>query len=184
MAETQYDPEIKFMIGEDKAKTVTLLFDDCLDKIGKYGPFKKYTVSENDIQCTFIASDGLHDQLKWYNKGSVLKITKIEYEPEKTKFVVTGINGTNTIDPENPPNKAQNTPLNAVPKLNPIPTIDDRTHDIHRQVAFKEACKMFGSTDETLSDDQLFIIKANTDSLLANVLEYLAPIIDDDDVPF
>ena len=79
--------------------------------------------------------------------------------------------------------QAQNTPLNAVSQPNPTPTIDDRTHDIHRQVAFKEACKMFGPTDETLSDEQLSIIKANTDSLLANVLEYTAPIIDDD-VPF
>ena len=57
-------------------------------KGGEYGDFMIYGVEYEGEDCTFIASDGLHEQLSKYKKGDMVEIIKIDDDNKKSHFEV------------------------------------------------------------------------------------------------
>ena len=181
MAEPQYDPEIKFFAGEENAKTVKLLFDKGLEREGRHGLFYKYTVDHLGVQSTFIASKGLHEQLKWYSRDAVLKITKEEYEPNKHRFEVDVVSGDKkaVLDV---PSMAQNTPKKEVSQQN------DTSLQIKWGMALNNATKIviakhtfLGTTVE--NDEVVREVEELTNKLF-KVACSMPTSINEDDVPF
>ena len=161
---------------------VKFLFDTPIEGTNNYGMYHLYAFDVKGEEHGLFATDALHEKLKNFTKGDMVNIRKEEYEANKFAF--------NVIPEEGTPARNTGTPngIDSSYKSAPSPTTtesrqyqakqnDSRTKDIHRQVAFKEACKMFGDFTGFLEEEELEIIRTNTDKLLS-VIE------DGDNLPF
>jgi len=141
---------------------ITLLYDKCKSGESNYGPWMLYGVEHDGQQHGLFAEDALHQELKKYNKGAKIVIRRNQNDEGKLEWQVTPANGNN--------NSSNQTVLSY---------LDDRTRDIHRQVALKIATISIGQNVKPWIDADLQEIKIRMDKLL----EILDGSIEDD-LPF
>jgi len=146
----------------NKDYPITLTYDQCKSGESQYGPWYLYGIDYNGEPMGIFAEDALHHQLKEYGKGAKLVIRRNQ-ENGKLEWRVTPANG-------NIPSKQTKTYSSF---------LDDRTRDIHRQVALKIATISIGQSLKPWTDEDLVEIKVRMDKLL-DILDG-SP---DDDLPF
>lgn len=143
---------------------VTLVYDQCKSGESNYGRWNLYGVEYEGEQQGIFAEDALHQELKKYGKGARLVIRRNQNESGQLEWQVTPANGGTH-------HKPQQTVLSY---------LDDRTRDIHRQVALKIATISIGQTTKPWTDDDLQEIKIRMDKLLV-ILDGSA---EDEPLPF
>jgi hypothetical protein len=129
---------------------ITLAYDKCKSGESNYGPWNLYGVEHDGEQQGIFAEDALHQQLQKFGKGAKLVIRRNQDESGQLEWQVTPANG-------NTQHKSQQTVLSY---------LDDRTRDIHRQVALKIATISIGQTTKPWTDEDLQEIKVRMDKLL------------------
>ncbi len=129
-----------------------------------YGPWHLYHMQHNGEKYSHFAQPNLHSQLESFAEGDRLTIRKEQTEKDGYKWVVNGNSESKPIVP----------PTAKSPRV----MIDDRTHDIHRQVCLKIAGQSFPASDRPWNDELVKEFERRTESLL-RVLEG-----DQDDLPF
>ena len=129
---------------------VVLTYDECKSGESQYGPWNLYGVEYEGEQQGIFAEDALHQQLQKYGKGTKLVIRRNQDENGQLEWQVVPVNG-----------QAQHQPQQPVLKY-----LDDRTADIHRQVALKIATISLGQSLKPWSDEDLQEIKVRMDKLL------------------
>ena len=134
----------------NKDYPVTLVYDQCKSGKSNYGPWNLYGVKYEGVEQGIFAEDALHQQLQLYGKGSKLVIRRNQDDSGQLEWQVVPANG-----------NTQRKPNHLVPKH-----LDDRTADIHRQVALKIATISVGQTTKPWTDEDLSEIKVRMDKLL------------------
>jgi len=134
----------------NKAYPVTLIYDKCKSGESQYGPWNLYGVEHDGEQQGIFAEDALHQELQKYGKGAKLVIRRNQNESGNLEWQVTPANGNAT-------HKSNKTVLSY---------LDDRTRDIHRQVALKIATVSIGHNIKPWSDADLQEIKVRMEKLL------------------
>jgi hypothetical protein len=129
---------------------VTLTYDQCKSGESQYGPWNLYGVEYEGVEQGIFAEDALHQQLQKYGKGARLVIRRNQDENGQLEWHVASANGS-----------AQRQPQQTVLKY-----LDDRTADIHRQVALKIATISIGQSLKPWADEDLQEIKVRMDKLL------------------
>lgn len=129
---------------------VTLVYDQCKSGESQYGPWNLYGVEHNGEEQSLFAEDALHQELKKYSKGAKLVIRRNQDENGTLSWQVVPANG-----------ESQNKPKQTV-----VGYLDDRTRDIHRQVALKIATISIGQSQKAWSDEDLHEIKVRMNKLL------------------
>ena len=142
---------------------VVLTYDKCKSGESQYGPWNLYGVEYEGEQQGIFAEDDLHQQLQKYGKGARLVIRRNQDENGQLEWSVSPAIGS-----------AQHQPQQPVLKY-----LDDRTADIHRQVALKIATISLGQSLKPWTDEDLQEIKVRMDKLL-DILDG-SP---EDDLPF
>lgn len=142
---------------------VTLIYDQCKSGESNYGPWNLYGVEYEGEQQGIFAEDALHQELKKYAKGARLVIRRNQDDNGHLEWSVIPANG-----------NAQHQPKKTVLKY-----LDDRTADIHRQVALKIATISIGQSTKPWADEDLKEIQVRMDKLL-NILDGSTK----DDLPF
>ena len=130
--------------------SVKLNYDKCKSGESQYGSWNFYSISYNDENHGLFADEHLHQKLKKYGKDAKLIIRRNQDTNGMVKWQVTPANGT-----------SQNRSKQTV-----ISYLDDRTKDIHRQVALKIATISIGQSQKAWSDEDLQEIKVRMDKLL------------------
>lgn len=141
-------------IQKDTDNIVEFLYDTPKTGTNNYGAWHLYGVMHEGAEKGIFATDYLNDKLRFYRKGDKVNIRKEEVGG-KTVWNVVPEEGTNVKN-------VTNTTLG----------IDDRTHDIHKQVCLKLAVDMAVKKDvhTIITDAEQVIIEANMKALL-QVLE-------------
>lgn len=129
---------------------ITLAYNKCKSGESNYGPWNLYGVEHDGEQQGIFAEDALHQELKKYGKGAKLVIRRNQDENGQLEWRVTPANG-----------NTQHQPKQTVLKY-----LDDRTADIHRQVALKIATISIGQNVKPWTDEDLQEIKVRMDRLL------------------
>lgn len=142
---------------------VTLIYDQCKSGESNYGTWNLYGVEYEGEQQGIFAEDALHQELKKYAKGARLVIRRNQDDNGHLEWLVTPANG-----------NAQHQPKQTVLKY-----LDDRTADIHRQVALKIATISIGQSTKPWADEDLKEIQVRMNKLL-NILDGST----EDDLPF
>ena len=142
---------------------VTLVYDQCKSGESNYGRWNLYGVEHDGEQQGIFAEEPLHQELRKYGKGTKLVIRRNQDNNGQLEWSVTPANG----------NTQQQ------PKQTVLSYLDDRTRDIHRQVALKIATISIGQNVKPWTDDDLKEIEVRMDRLL-EILDGRA----DDDLPF
>ena len=165
-----------FKLNPTDANVVELMYNEPKTGTNNYGDWYLYGVRKDGVETSFFATDALHKKLSAYSQGAKLSIKKEEYAPGKSAWTVQPLEGTTASAP-----------------TTTTRTIDDRTHDIHKQVCLKLAVELFGTKKgDILSGKDVSIIEANTLALL-DILEYSQKVKDltnsndpvvNDDMPF
>lgn len=127
---------------------VTLVYDQCKSGESNYGPWNLYGVKYEGIEQGIFAEEALHQELKKYSKGSKLVIRRDQDSDGNLEWNVTPANGNN---------RSNQTVLNYM---------DDRTKDIHRQVALKIATLSIGQSTKPWVDEDLQEIRVRMGMLL------------------
>lgn len=127
---------------------VTLIYDQCKSGESNYGPWMLYGVEYEGEQQGIFAEEALHQELKKYGKGAKLVIRRNQDKGGKLAWQVTPANGSSQT------------------KQTVISYLDDRTRDIHRQVALKIATISIGQSQKAWSDEDLLEIKERMEKLL------------------
>jgi hypothetical protein len=130
---------------------VVLTYDQCKSGESQYGPWHLYGVEYEGVEQGIFAEEALHQELKKYGKESRLVIRRIQDDSGKIEWQVVPTNG----------GGAQRSPQQTVLKY-----LDDRTADIHRQVALKIATISIGQSTKPWTDEDLLEIKVRMDKLL------------------
>lgn len=143
-------------LSPDKENVIELLYDQPKTGTNNYGEWFLYGVKKDQQEVSFFATSSLHKKLSGFGKGSKLSVTKEEYAPNKFAWTV---NSLKTVQPSAP-----------APQNSANQHIDNRTHDIHKQVCLKLAIEMLGKVDGIITDAQLIVVDANMNHLL-NILE-------------
>lgn len=142
-----------FKLSPTDANIVELLYPQPKTGTNTYGNWYLYGVKKDGVETGFFATDALHKKLSVYGQGARVSITKEEYAPGKSAWTVEPIEGT---QPQ------ASTPINT------SKTVDDRTHDIHKQVCLKLAVELFGvKKGGMLTDTDMVTIDTNMQSLLS-----------------
>jgi len=142
-------------LSPDGDNIVELLYPTPKTGTNNYGNWYLYGVIKDGQETGFFATDSLHKKLSVYGQGARVNIVKEEYAPNKYAWTVTPLSGT----------KPSTTPTVGTK------SVDDRTHDIHKQVCLKLAIELHSQGfDQLLTDTELTVIDANTKMLLS-VLE-------------
>jgi len=128
---------------------VEFLYDEPKTGTNNYGQWFLYGVKNEGKEKGIFATQALHNKIQYYRRGDRVNIRKEEYEPGKFGWNVIPEEGTTVKSETNSTSK-----------------IDDRTHDIHKQVCLKLAVDMMKAEGGTLSEGQLIVIEANMNSLL------------------
>jgi hypothetical protein len=142
---------------------ITLTYDKCKSGESQYGPWNLYGVEHEGEPQGLFAEDALHQELRKYGKGAKLIIRRNQDNNGQLEWSVTPANGGTH-------HKPQQTVLSY---------LDDRTRDIHRQVALKIATISIGQSLKPWIDDDLQEIKERMDKLLV-ILDGST----DNDLPF
>ena len=129
---------------------VTLIYEKCKSGESQYGPWNLYGVEYEGIEQGIFAEDALHQQLQKYGKRARLIIRRNQDENGQLEWQVVPAIG-----------QAQHQPKQTVLKY-----LDDRTADIHRQVALKIATISIGQSLKPWADEDLQEIKVRMDKLL------------------
>ena len=129
---------------------VTLTYDKCKSGESNYGPWNLYGIEYEGVEQGIFAEDALHQELKKYGKGARLVIRRNQDDNGQLEWHVSPANG-----------NAQRQPQQTVLKY-----LDDRTADIHRQVALKIATISLGQSLKPWTDEDLQEIKVRMDKLL------------------
>ena len=129
---------------------VMLTYDQCKSGESQYGPWNLYGVEYEGVEQGIFAEDALHLKLMKYGKGARLVIRKNQDENGQLEWQVTAANG-----------NVQHQPQQTVLKY-----LDDRTVDIHRQVALKIATISIGQSNKPWTDEDLQEIEVRMDKLL------------------
>lgn len=129
---------------------ITLIYDKCKSGESNYGPWNLYGVKFEDVEQGIFAETGLHNKLKNYSKGAKLVIRRNQDEDGKLEWQVTPANGESQT-------KSKQTVLKY---------LDDRTVDIHRQVALKIATISMGQSTKPWTDEDLQEITIRMNKLL------------------
>jgi hypothetical protein len=166
-----------FKLNPTDANVVELLYNAPKTGTNDYGNWFLYGVRKDGVETSFFATDALHKKLSVYSQGAKLSIQKEEYSPGKSAWTVQPLEGTTA----------------STPTTTTTRTIDERTHDIHKQVCLKLAVELFGTKKgDILSGKDVSIIEANTLALL-DILEYSEKVkgltssddpVVNDDMPF
>ena len=125
---------------------VMLTYDKCKSGESQYGPWNLYGVNYEGKNKSIFAEDSLHLKLEKYGKGTHLILRRNQLENGQLEWQVTPANG-----------KAQHQPQQ---------TLDDRTLDIHRQVALKIATISIGHSTKPWTTEDLKEIKVRMHKLL------------------
>ena len=141
---------------------ITLTYDKCKSGESNYGPWNLYGIEYEGEQQGIFAEEALHQQLQKYGKGARLGIRRNQDDDGQLEWQVVPVNGSN--------NRSNQTVLNY---------LDDRTRDIHRQVALKIATISIGQNIKPWTDEDLQEIKVRMDKLL-EILDGRV----DDELPF
>ena len=171
-----------FKLNPTDANVVELLYNQPKTGTNNYGDWFLYGVRKDGVETSFFATDALHKKLSVYSQGAKLSIKKEEYSPGKSAWTVQPLEGTTASRPE------------VIGSIDVgYQKIDDRTHDIHKQVCLKLAVELFGvKKGHILSGADVSIIEANTLALL-DILEYSEKVkgltssddpVVNDDMPF
>jgi hypothetical protein len=128
---------------------ITLTYDKCKSGESQYGPWNLYGVKYEGVEQGIFAEEALHQQLLKYGKGAKLVIRKNQDDNGQLEWKVMPANGNNS--------RSNKTVLNY---------LDDRTRDIHRQVALKIATISIGQTTKPWTDEDLQEIRVRMDNLL------------------
>lgn len=129
---------------------ITLTYDKCKSGESQYGPWNLYGIKYDGVEQGIFAEDALHQELKKYGKGAKLVIRRNQNENGLLEWSVTPVNG-----------NTQHQPKQTVLKY-----LDDRTADIHRQVALKIATISIGQNNKPWAAEDLIEIKERMDKLL------------------
>ena len=129
---------------------ITLTYDKCKSGESQYGSWNLYGVEYEGTEHCIFAEDSLHQKLQRYGKGAKLVIRKNQDDNGQLEWQVTAANG--TAQPQSKPTV--------------LKYLDDRTLDIHRQVALKIATISLGQNIKPWTDDDLQEIKIRMDRLL------------------
>ena len=130
---------------------VVLTNDQCKSGESQYGPWHLYGVEHEGVEQGIFAEDALHQELKKYGKASKLVIRRHKDDSGRIEWQVVPTNG----------GGAQRRPHQTELKY-----LDDRTADIHRQVALKIATISIGQSTKPWTDEDLLEIKVRMDKLL------------------
>jgi len=134
---------------------VTLMYDKCKSGESQYGPWSLYGVEyEGEHQGVF-ADNNLHDKLKQYGKGTKLVIRKNQTEHGNLEWQVIPQNG-----------KVNNSKSNNGSDNTDQFYLDNRTKDIHRQVALKIATISIGQSTRPWTEDDVTEIRLRMNKLL------------------
>ena len=139
---------------------VVLTYDKCKSGESLYGPWNLYGVKYEGVEQGIFAEDVLHHELKKYGKGARLVIRRNQDDNGQIVWQVTPANG-----------NTQHQPKQTVLKY-----LDNRTVDIHRQVALKIATISIGQSTKPWTNEDLQEISVRMDKLL----EILDGKVDDD----
>ena len=139
-----------FKLNPTDANIVELMYNQPKTGTNNYGDWYLYGVRKDGVETSFFATDALHKKLSVYSQGAKLSIQKEEYAPGKSAWTVKPLEGTTASAP-----------------TTTTKTIDDRTHDIHKQVCLKLAVEMIGNVEGLLTDTEVTIIDANMKALLS-----------------
>ena len=139
---------------------ITLVYDKCKSGESNYGAWTLYGIKHEGIEQGIFADDILHQELKKYGKGAKLVIRRNQDDNGQLEWQVAPVNG-------------------ATQQQSKLKYLDDRTLDIHRQVALKIAAISIGHNIKPWTDDDLQEIKTRMDRLLV-ILDGSA----DDEQPF
>ncbi len=129
---------------------ITLTYDKCKSGEGQYGPWNLYGVEYEGVEQSIFAEDSLHLKLHKYGKGARLVIRRNQDDNGQLEWQVTPANGITRQQP----------------KQTVLKYLDDRTADIHRQVALKIATISIGQSTKPWTDEDLKEIKVRMDKLL------------------
>ena len=129
---------------------VMLTYDQCKSGESQYGPWNLYGVEYEGVEQGIFAEDSLHLKLMKYGRGTRLVLRRNQDENGKLEWQVTPANG-----------NAQQQPQQTSLKY-----LDDRTADIHRQVALKIATSSIGQSTKPWTTEDLLEIKVRMDKLL------------------
>jgi len=124
---------------------IRLLFDQPKTGESQYGPWHLYGVEYDKETLGLFADLILHGLLKEYGKGDSLVVRRIKSDDEVSWQVKRLINGKGSY---------------------PTPGLDDRTKDIHRQVALKIATQSLGPTTKSWTDYEKTEIQSRVNALL------------------
>ena len=133
----------------DHDYSIVLTYDKCKSGESQYGPQNLYGVEHNLENFGIFADQNLHNELKKYSKGARLVIRRKD-EDGRLSWQVIPANGESQT-------KSKQTVLKY---------LDDRTVDIHRQVALKIATISMGQSTKPWTDEDLQEIKVRMDKLL------------------
>ena len=147
----------------NKDYPVTLTYDKCKSGESQYGPWNLYGVEHDGEQQSIYAEDALHRQLQQYGKGAKLIIRRNQDDNGQLEWQVTPVNGNNA-------HKSNKMVLSY---------LDDRTRDIHRQVALKIATISIGQSTKPWTEEDLQEIRVRMDKLLVILDGYTS-----NDLPF
>ncbi len=125
---------------------VMLTYDKCKSGESQYGPWNLYGVEYEGKNKSIFAEDSLHLKLQKYGKGTHLILRRNQIENGQLEWQVT--------------------PANGKVRRHPQQTLDDRTLDIHRQVALKIATLSIGHSLKPWTSEDLKEIKVRMDKLL------------------
>ncbi len=129
---------------------ITLTYDNCKSGESQYGTWNLYGVKYEGLEQGIFAEEALHQNLQQYGKGTKLVIRRTQDDKGQLEGHVTPSNGNTQL-------KSNQTVLKY---------LDDRTADIHRQVALKIATISIGQTTKPWTDEDLQEIKIRMDKLL------------------
>jgi hypothetical protein len=141
-----------FKLNPSEANIVELLYGQPKTGTNSYGNWYLYGVKKDGIETGFFATEALHGKLSAYGQGAKVSINKEEYAPGKSAWTVQPLEGAQP--------QALSTALSSA-------TIDNRTHDIHKQVCLKLAVELFGNKVGMITDTDMVTIDANMQSLLS-----------------
>ncbi len=130
---------------------IVLTYDQCKSGESQYGPWHLYGVEHEGVEQGIFAEDALHQELKKYGKASKLVIRRHKDDSGRIEWQVVPTNGGGAQRP---------------PQQTELKYLDDRTADIHRQVALKIATISIGQSTKPWTDEDLLEIKVRMDKLL------------------
>ena len=125
---------------------VMLTYDKCKSGESQYGAWNMYTVEYKGTEKSIFAEDSLHLKLEKYGKGTHLILRRDQDDNGQLEWQVTPQNGNTQHKPQQ--------------------SLDDRTSDIHRQVALKIATISIGHSIRPWTTEDLKEIKVRMDKLL------------------